>query len=212
MQITAAPPEQRFLFYDMDWSFYDSLLERLGDRPVFVTYDRGNLEVMSPSRKHEAYAKLIGRLIETLTEELEIPLRSGRSTTFRRKDLDRGLEPDECYWLRNESRVRGKLELDLAHDSPPDLAVEVEISARLLDREGIYAALGVPELWRFDGERLRVSTLGPDGRYRPSAGSAALPGVPIPELERFLAMWNTTDETTLVRAFREWVRHNVSKT
>ena len=86
--------EQRFLLENVDWNFYQDILRRLGDRPVFVTYDRGSLELMSPSRRHESYGRIIGRMIEALTEELNIPIVSGGSATFRREDQDRGLEPD----------------------------------------------------------------------------------------------------------------------
>ncbi len=204
------PREQQFVFYEVDWKFYDLVLGRLADRPVFVTYDRGSLEIMSPSEKHESFTKLIGRMIEAATEEWNIPVYGCRSTTFRREDLDRGLEPDECYYIQNEALVRTVEEIDLTRDPPPDLAIEVEISRRLLDREGIYAALGVPELWRYDGKRLRVFLLGVQGRYGPSAGSRALPRLPTAEVERFLHLRKTTDDTSLIRAFRAWCRENSS--
>ncbi len=206
MATTATPAEQQFVFYDVDWEFYQSVLEKLEDRPVFVTYDRGSLEVMSPSRKHETAGGLLGRMLVTFTEELNIPIGSGGSTTFRREDLDRGLEPDECFWIQNEARVRGKDDIDLSIDPPPDISIEIEISTRLLDREGIYAALGVPELWRSDGEQVRVSVLELDGRYHPQEHSLALPSFPLAEAGRILQLRKTTDETTLIRAFREWVR------
>ncbi len=210
MTTATVPTEQRFVLHDVGWAFYDELLSRLGDRPVFVTYDRGSLELMSPSDKHERCAALAGRLVEELTLELGIPILSCRSTTFRREDLDRGLEPDECYYIRSEARVRGVSPIDLSRDPPPDLAIEIEISRRLLDREGIYAALGVPELWCYDGARLRVLLLGPDGRYRASDRSAALAMVSAPDLERFLALRDQVDETRLLRQFRDWVRSRLS--
>lgn len=209
MKTLAARQEERFRFYDVDWEFYDALLARLADRRVFVTYDRGSLEVRSPSARHENFASLLARLIETLTEELGIAIMSGRTVTMRRPDIERGLEPDACYWIRNEARVRGMDEIDLTRDPPPDLAVEVEVSARLLDREGIYAAIGVPELWRFDGTRLRVLRLGRDGRYRASRRSPSLPMAPLDQIERFLGMRGTTDDNSIVRGFRDWVREHL---
>ena len=65
------------------------------------------------SNSSDGSKKLLGRLIETLSFELDVDIRSGGSTTFKREDLDRGLEPDECYWFRNEPQIRGKWELDL---------------------------------------------------------------------------------------------------
>jgi len=92
-----------------------------------------------------------------------MPYKSGGSTTFRRRDLEAGIEPDRCFYIQNQPALRGKRTLDLSIDPPPDLAIEVEISERLLDRVGIYERLGVPELWRNDGKRSRVMLLGRGG-------------------------------------------------
>lgn len=205
---TLAAPKQQFLQLEGDWDFYETLLRQLGERPIFVTYDRGMIEIMSPSHEHEMCAALLGRMIEAVTEELDIPIKSGKSTTFKRKDLERGLEPDECYWIQHEPRVRGKKKIDLAVDPPPDLAIEVEISRRLLDREPIYADLGIPEVWRYDGKRLRIQRLA-SGKYRARARSAALPMLPPAEVERFLRLFEKTDETSAIRAFRAWVRETL---
>lgn len=91
------------------------------------------------------------------------------------------------------------------------MAIEVEISRRLLDRVGIYALLGVPELWRFDGKRLRVCHLGKDGRYRQGDRSKALPMLSVRAVERFLALAASLDETTLIREFRAWVREQAKR-
>ncbi|MEM7204057.1 MAG: Uma2 family endonuclease [Planctomycetota bacterium] len=77
----------------------------------------------------------------------------GGSTTWRREDLDRGLEPDECYWVENEPNVRGRRELDLRVDPPPDLPIEVDVHASSVDRVKIYAALGCRGGWRSTGAR-----------------------------------------------------------
>ncbi|MBI3272006.1 MAG: Uma2 family endonuclease [Planctomycetes bacterium] len=206
---TAPPAEQAFLFDGVDWEFYDALLASLRDRPVFVTYDHGSLELMFPSRNHESAGRLIARMIDALTEELNIPVAGCKSTTFRRRDIERGLGPDECYYIKNEARVRGRRELDLPRDPPPDLAVEIEISHRVLDREVIYAALGVPELWRHDGQRLQVYCLGPDAQYLPCDRSPSLPMLPPADVDRFLTLAETTDETTWIRGFRAWVRQHL---
>ena len=103
-----------------------------------------------------------------MTEELDIPIRSGGSTTFKSQILKKGLEPDECYWIANEHLVRGRLDLDLEVDPPPDLAVEVEITRSVLNRMGIYASLRVPEVWRSDGDQIIVEQLQADGTYATS--------------------------------------------
>lgn len=201
-----AVPDRRFLIHAASWSTYRRILEALEDRHVFVTYDRGRLELMSPSSEHETYKSLLGMLIRTLALELDIAIRSGGSTTFNREELDRGLEPDECYWIKNSHRVCDHLHVDLADDPPPDLAVEIDISRCAIDRQVIYAALGVPELWRYDGKSLRVYLLEPDAQYRLSNRSASFPFLPLAEFERFLAVSPPLNENECVRRFRDWVR------
>src|SRR5437870_8588224 len=114
---------------------------------------------MAPTFNHERCKRKVGRVIETLAEETNRPIVSGGSTTFRREDLERGLEPDDCFYLANVAAILGKEEIDLRFDPPPDLALEIEISRSSLDRMSIYAALGVPELWRFNGQHLQVFIL-----------------------------------------------------
>ncbi len=209
MQVTVErTPEadRRFVLEWADWSTYCRLLEVVGDRHVFVTYDRGRLELMSPSFGHEAYKSLLGRLLETLALELDIDIRSGGSTTFKREDLDRGLEPDECYWIQRESLVRDHICVDLTRDPPPDLAVEIDVTRSSIDRQAIYAALGVPELWRYDGQSLRVYQLHPDGNYALSEHSAGFPTLPLREFERFLAFDPPLKENERIRRFRDWAR------
>ena len=207
---THPPAEQSFLFDGVDWEFYQFLLNRYRDRRVFVTYDRGNLEIMSPSRKQERFKKFLARLIEALTEELNIPVSSGGSETFRRADLDRGLEPDECYWIAHEAQALGEKDTDLPQDPPPDLVIEIEISRRLLDRQSIYAALGVPELWRYDGTTFTVLRLEKDGHYAAVDRSPSFPMLPLDEVRQLLTRRATEAETALIREFRSWVRRSLA--
>lgn len=125
--------------------------------------------------------------------------------TLKRKDLDRGLEPDECYYVQNEAAVSEVKEADLTKEPPPDLVVEMDYSYRMLDREGIYAALGVPEIWRFDLDRLEFLTLA-SGTYRHVEVSEVLAGLPRAEVERFVKMRPGKGETEVVKAWREWVK------
>jgi Uma2 family endonuclease len=202
--------EERFLLRDISWGFYEAILAELDGRHVRLTYDRGNLELMTVSHPHEFFKNRIGRLVETLTEELDIEIMAGGSETFKREDIARGLEPDECYWIRNEPRVRGKLGIDLAIDPPPDLAIEVEISPSRVDRPGIYAALGIPELWRFNGNTFRIDHLQPDGTYREGPASLNFPLLTAAEIERFLLADIADGETRWARSFRAWVRNELA--
>jgi Uma2 family endonuclease len=199
------PIEQRFVLFNIGWEGYEAMLKILGDRPIRTTYDRGNLELMSPSRAHEEAKYLLGCVIDTVTEELHIPRRGAGSTTWRREDLDRGLEPDACFYLANAERVRGKA-LDLSIDPPPDLAIEVDITRSSLDRMGVYAKLGVPEIWRYDGESLRIYLLQADGNYAESETSRSLPFLLPGEVARFLEQAGPMDHSEWGRQFRQWVR------
>jgi Uma2 family endonuclease len=197
--------ERRFVIYDVGWEGYQTLLGLVGDRPIRLTYDRGNVELMSPLLVPERYRNRLGFMVETITEELDIPRIGGGATTFNREDEDRGLEPDECYYLANAERIRGRERVDLTVDPPPDLAIDVEITHGVLNRLGIYAKLGIPEVWRFDGETLSVLLLGDDGTYAPSATSAAFPFLPMDEVSRFVRE-GEPDDTRWGKAFRAWVR------
>jgi Uma2 family endonuclease len=205
MTVGTKASEGRVVLSGVSWATYEAMLadaERSGTR---MTYDRGYLEMMSPSREHERLKRLMGRMIETLTEELGVPISSAGSTTLKLELERRGLEPDECYYVANEPKVRGRDELDLRVDPPPDLAVEVEITSDALDKLPIYADLGVPEIWRYDGEQLRVVCLQAGRTYAEQSQSSVFPFLPLAEIERFLADRNATDETTWIRSFRAWV-------
>lgn len=200
---------QRFVLYSVGWEGYQTLLKLVGDRPIRLTYDRGNLELRSPGCEHERQKSRLGFAVEAVAEELDIPLVAAGSTTFHREDKDRGLEPDECYYLTSAGRVHDWNHVNLAIDPPPDLAIEIEITRSALDRQGIYAALGIPEVWRFDGTALVVLLLRAEGTYAPSETSAAFPFLPMAEVARFLREHDPRNDTRWGRAFREWVRAEV---
>jgi Uma2 family endonuclease len=196
----------------VSWETYKRLrdeLDDIGGQHVYITYDEGRMVLMSPRPEHERWKKFIARLVEMVTLELNVPIASLGSTTWRRRKLKKGLEPDECYYVQSEPRIRGKLDIDLRRDPPPDLAIEVEFTNHPADRHGIYAALGVPEIWRYDGQHLTCLLLAPDRTYRPSEKSLALPFLRPADLQPFVAMLTTTDENSILRSFRDWVRQNL---
>ena len=198
--------QQHLVLHGVSWAFYELVLEELGDRPTRVTYHHGNIEIMAPLSEHEFLKSAIGRLIETLAVEANISMTPFGSTTFRRDDLEAGLEPDECYYLRNAARVRGMKRFDPEMHPPPDLAVEIDITRRSIARQPIYAALGVPELWRHDGTRFAVMHLKRDGKYRVATKSVAFPFLPVDAFAKFIERMRGEDQTTVVRAFQTWVR------
>lgn len=207
MIVKAQAGEQRVLLRGISWEMYERLVRELEDRAgVRLAYRLGSLELMSPSTSHESIKMLIGSMIIFYAVGRRIRYKSGGSMTFKRQDLERGLEPDQCFWVQNEPRVRGKDELDLTIDPAPDIAIEVEISRSSLDKLDIYASLGVGEVWRHDGEALHVVVLQPDGAYVAVQRSPALPGLPLAEVARVVAQRGTVDEMSLMDAFQQRVR------
>lgn len=202
----ALVPEQRIVLRGIGWDGFEAILRVIGDQPgVRLSYDRGDLELMSPSVDHEVFKTRFGRMVETLTMELDIPCEGAGSTTWKKQLEDQGLEADECYYITKSPRVAGRRIIDLNVDPPPDLAIEVEISRSALDRMGIYAALRVPEVWRFDGETLIVEVLQEDGTYAPQSTSPSFPFLPLDRLVDWIYAADSVSQTTWIRQFRDWV-------
>ncbi|HWS86441.1 MAG TPA: Uma2 family endonuclease [Pyrinomonadaceae bacterium] len=199
-------PEQRVVLTGVSWATYERLLHDLKDSSSpRLTFDRGVLEVMSPSAEHEESNRTISLLVEVLAEEFGLDVRNLGSTTFRREDLEQGFEPDSCFYVQNEGRMRGKREIDLTADPPPDLIIEVDITSPSLNKFPIYAALGVPEIWRYDGRAATIFRL-EGGGYVEAGESAALPRLTSGDLSRFVAEGTTAGRREWLRGVREWAR------
>ena len=198
-------PGQRVLLYGVEWNNYNRLLHSLEGCHLRITYDHGALEMRKLSHGHQHRAHLLGRLVDVVTEALDLLVKGGGSTTFRRRKYQCGLEADECYWIANESRVRSLDQIDLRKNPPPDLALEVDISSSL-NRMRIYAALQVPEVWRWDGKALTFHHLGADGRYSVQPTSRSFPQLKPDDLLPFLALRGQLDDNGIVRQFQGWVQ------
>lgn len=210
MSVSTAPAEHVVL-HGVRWETYERLSDELESRRTRLTYDRGTLEIMTPSRSREHIRHRIRRMIEAMTEELDIPIQGGGATTWRRRDLEKGLEANECYWVRNEPRVRALAELDLTVDPPPDLAIEVDVYSSSLNRMSIYGALGVPEVWRWDDGRIVVSRRTAGGTYVASETSACFPWLPLADFTAWIDRADGENETAWIRAFRGWVRAHLRR-
>ncbi|MBE9078260.1 Uma2 family endonuclease [Romeria aff. gracilis LEGE 07310] len=213
MTATLIQSPDRVVLQNISWQTYQSLLKDFSAEPAIrLTYDRGSLEIRMPLDPHESYRKLLGRLIEAATEGLDLEIRSLGSRTCDREDLQKGLEPDQCYYIQNEARVRDVEQIDLALFPPPDLAVEVDITSSSLDRFSIYTALGIPEIWRYDGRSLSIYALS-KGHYSVCDHSLALPllsAIVITDVRelRFPKQEAQTalSENSVIRQFRQWLR------
>jgi Uma2 family endonuclease len=190
----------------VSWAFYEHTLEQIGNRPIRVNFLDGEMEIMTPLPEHEAIKRAIGRLIDALTEELRLPCKPFGSPTFRREDKSAGIEPDECFYFANLGLVRKMKRFDPLVHPAPDLAVEVDLFSSSSARESIYARLGVPEIWRYDGGRLDIRVL-VDGKYLTIATSRAFPFLPMVKFAEFiLPLVEAEDVNVIILEFRDWVR------
>lgn len=207
----AVIPPERFVLDQVRWQTYERLLveRERAHRHYRITYDRGRLELMTLSPQHERIEGILARFFWILSEELGVPLADFGSMTMRRRKKKRGLEADRCFYIQNEARVRGRDRIDLDHDPPPDVALEIDISRSSLGRMGIYAALKVPEVWRYRDEALQAYHLRPDGTYEEATHSRAFPSLEVERVAEFLRQRTALDDLTLMRAFRAWVRAEV---
>ena len=194
------------LLHNISWSTYESLLRDHPDAasPRF-TYDRGDLLIMVTSPEHERINRTINLLVELLAEEFELESCALGSTTYKRKDLKRGFEPDSCFYFKNEAQMRGKKRLDLSVDPPPDLVIEIDITSISLKRLPLFAAFGIPEVWRFDGTEVEVLIL-ESGEYCGNEGSLALPKVTAATISHFVQESFKTGRLEWIKKVRAWAQ------
>lgn len=210
----AIPPQRTatsssVLLQGISWDTYQSLVQELESQPSKrLTYDSGLLEIFMRLPPHEKNKKYLARLVEIITMTLGIEICSLGSCTWNRPDLVKGLEPDECYYIQNEAIIRGKMTIDLAIDPPPDLAIEIDITSLSLPRLPIYAALGIPEVWRFDGDTIVLLAL-INGEYQEISVSIALPIVTTVILQDWLIQVKTMGESTWAMAIQRWARETI---
>lgn len=172
---TKARGDQRVVLHNVSWETYHRLLEERGeDRVPRFVYDRGELEIVSPSAEHERVGYYVGLIVAMFAREARVGVYGVGSTTFRREDLARGFEPDLAFYTSNRGQVRGKSRLSLEVDPPPDLVVEIDVTHLSLDKLSMYAAVGVPEVWRYEENRFEILWLR-DRDYERSDTSLALP-------------------------------------
>lgn len=210
-QPTARPlAEQRVILQNISWQLFEAMLSELGESSnTRLAYDQGTLEIMSPLFAHEHTKRLLERCVETLCEELDLPIRSAGSLTCKRQDLLKGIEPDSCFYIQTEPLIRHLENIDLEQDPPPDLMLEVDFSSSSLNKESIQIALGIPEVWRYAQGQLTLKQL-QRGQYISVNTSPTFSNLPLVEIPRFLSQSTQLGETGVIRAFRQWVKQQRS--
>jgi Uma2 family endonuclease len=227
MVAISTPAETRTLLENISWQTFKAMLADIGSsRNTRLAYENGVLEIMAPDMPHENSNRVIEGFIGVLCEELQLEIKRTGSLTLTRDDLQRGGEPDSSYYIQNEYRVRNKEKIDLNIDPPPsgfavahggnpqdravspDLVLEVEYTKPKVDKFKIYAAIGIPEFWRFNGSVLRIYILN-DGQYIEVEQSPTFAQVAVKEIPRFIQETRINGEMVTTRAFRAWVKEQV---
>jgi Uma2 family endonuclease len=205
------PAEKRIAIRGLSWELYDALSDAIDQKQrVFLAYDGTDLEIMVKGREHDHYKDLVGQLVHVIADDLRIPHRGAGETTWKRIELLRGVEADQCYLFATEKLARDAAALKRRSrnidDYPnPDLAIEIDMSPPQIDRDAIYAVLHVPELWRFDGETVVIVQLGPDGVYSPTEASEFLL-IRADEIRHWLLEEDTDDFVAWRDRLRTWIQ------
>ena len=201
---------QRIILHGISWETYEHLLNDIGEsHAAHFAYDQGELEIMVPSERHEKPNRRLALLVEVLAEELNIDIEPLGSTTLKREDLKKGLEPDSCFYVQNEARIRGKEKLDFTVDPPPDLIIEIDETSSSLNKFPIYAKLGTLEVWRYKNHQVKFFIL-TEGQYVEIENSIAFPVLTSSRTSQFLAERLTLPSTAWLRHVRQWIREACS--
>jgi Uma2 family endonuclease len=202
-------PGQRIYLPDLSWEEFEHILVELGEKRVTrIAYCAGELEIRMPLPEHERIKVLISNLLVVLLEELDLPWESLGSSTFKNSQMKAGIEPDDCFYIKNCQAIVGKKRLDLTIDPPPDLAIEIDVTSPT--QLGAYESLGVAEIWRYRQGKLAIFVL-VDGHYLESVNSSLFPTVPIQK--GFTHILERSSEILMSEArkeFRQWVRNNLA--
>jgi Uma2 family endonuclease len=203
------PPGHQVLLQDVSWLELEQILEELGEhRAARISYSSGVLEIMTPLPEHEDDKVIISDFVKILLEELGQEFRNLGSTTFKHEQMDQAVEPDECFYIQHEAAIRGKKRIDLTVDPPPDLAIEIDITART--RFNNYEKLRVPELWRYNGTVLEIYVL-KQGKYVLSDQSLQFPQFAVQQsIPKYLEQSKVQGRTVAMKAFRRWVMQQLS--
>ncbi|MEH2247801.1 Uma2 family endonuclease [Nostoc sp.] len=196
----------RVVLYNISWQQFENLLVDLGEsRAARVAYDDGALEIMTPLPEHEYYKEIIGDIIKDTAEVLELDYECYGSITWKRELKKAGIESDNCFYFQNEALIRGKLKFDLNQDPPPDLALEIDVTSKSLDRFPIYTRLGVPEIWSYDSGEIKIYQLQGE-EYLKRETSLVFPNLNIQEIPSLIERYRMAGRRVFRQKIREWVR------
>ena len=202
------PTDGVLLLSHVPWGEFESVAHALGDRrDVRLSYQRGRLEITMPSPEHEEYVDLIQDLTRLLVRELGLRMESRGTALLKRALRETGAQPDGCFYIQHAAQIIGKRQLDLTLDPPPDIVVEVDLSTDSRGKFSIYATLGVPELWRYDGLSFEMYHLTEAG-YVESPTSLAFPFLTAAVLTDLLEQSKEVGQDAALDEFKNWVHRH----
>ncbi len=213
------PSEKRLVLENISWQQYEALLFDLNrDRRARLTYAHGRLEMMTPLQEHERCHKLVESFILVLADEMNLAVEGFEAPTLKRLDLQLGTEPDTAYYIQQARQMRGHTHIDLMADPSPDLILEVSLNKSTIDKFPLYAAMGIPEVWRY------VSKPGEDffkgvfqifcieaDHYHETETGYAFPFLPVGQIRLFIDQSDTLGLMSALRTLRQWVADNHGK-
>jgi Uma2 family endonuclease len=211
---SAAIDAHRVVLHNVSWDTFEKLLQETGDsRPgKRFAYCDGDLEIMSPLARHEGFNDLFKHFVLILAEETSTRIKSAGSLTCKLEAIKKGLEPDSCFYIQHFDDIIGLKDIDMARHPPPDVAIEVDITNSSMNKFPIYEGLKVPEIWRYDGTKLRLYHLMKNGKYAEQPSSLAFPTLRFADkMAEILARSAEMDDVQAVAEFRAWVRQNIGK-
>ncbi len=209
--IARMPAESAFIAHNIAWDEYEELLSEVGEASgLRISYYRETLQIMTLSPKHERYGRLFEKIMGILSLRLKMPILSFGSMTMRTRRDRAGKEPDACFYIQSAPLIGNRDNLDFAVDPPPDIVLEIDIHHDSLAQFPLYVALGVPEIWRYDGKRMRIYLLS-HGCYGEIAVSQALPILTAEHLTALLVSLRDDGEFATLTAFDEWLSYSSRK-
>ena len=204
MATVIQPVDQPVLMDGVSWETYEALLADGGDcRQTRMAFDQGVLEIVTPSFEHERFRDVVSGVAEIILDTREQDYVRSGSVTLKQEELARGFEADASFYVAHAPRVRGLNQIDLHSDPPPDLVIEVDVSRSSLDKLPIYAALGVPEVWRCRSGSVYVYRL-VGSSYAEADESQALPGLTGTQLTTFAREGLWASRQTWRRRIQDW--------
>jgi Uma2 family endonuclease len=204
--VNQLPADTVVAFHDVSWEDYEKLLEQVGEASgLRISYGDGTLTVMTLSSEHESYERFIESLVSLVRVRLRLNIRFFGSATMKKRKPRKGLEPDACFYVQTADALGKRIQLDFEVDPPPDIAVEIDLHHQSLSKFPIYAALGVGEIWRYDGRELTIHLLEVE-HYLTVSQSRALPMLTSQILTDFLRRLRDDGELDAILAFYEWLQ------